>query len=67
MGIGLSIVLMAVGAVLTFAVEVDDPNGFNINTAGVVLMIVGAIGLLVSLLFLSSWSARRREVVEEDL
>jgi hypothetical protein len=67
MGIGLSIVLMAVGAVLTFAVEVDDPDGFNINTAGVVLMIVGAIGLLVSLLFLSSWSARRREVVEEDL
>ena len=66
MGIGLSIVLMAVGAVLTFAVEVDDPNGFNINTAGVVLMIVGAIGLLVSLLFLGSWS-RRREVVEEDL
>ena len=67
MGIGLSIVLMAVGAVLTFAVEVDDTDGFNINTAGVVLMIVGAIGLLVSLIFLSSWSARRREVVEDDL
>jgi hypothetical protein len=67
MGLGLSILLMAVGAVLTFAVEVDSTEGFNINTAGVVLMVVGAIGILLSLIFWTSWGGYRgRRVVEEE-
>lgn len=45
---GASILLIAVGAVMAYAVTVDT-EGFNINTAGVVLMVVGAIGLVVSL------------------
>lgn len=49
MGIGVSIFLLAVGAILTFAVEVEA-NGFNINTVGVILMICGAIGLLLTML-----------------
>jgi len=48
MRIGTSLVLIALGAILTFAVSVDA-KGFNINTVGVILMIVGAIGLVVSL------------------
>jgi uncharacterized membrane protein len=49
MGIGVSIFLLAVGAILTFAVEVEA-SGFNINTIGVILMIAGAIGLLLTML-----------------
>lgn len=47
--IGASIVLIAVGAVMTYAVTAEL-EGFDINTAGVILMVVGAIGLVVSLL-----------------
>jgi len=54
MGISLSILLLAVGAVLTWAVSAEV-SGMDINAVGVILMIVGAIGLLVSLVFWSSW------------
>jgi hypothetical protein len=49
--IGASILLIAVGAVMAYAVTVDT-EGFNINTAGVILMVVGAIGLIVSMIML---------------
>jgi hypothetical protein len=67
MGIGVSLFLLAIGAILTFAVEVTT-EGFNINTVGIILMIVGAIGLIVSLLFLSSLTSRGRgeTVVREE-
>ena len=55
MGIGISIFLLAVGAILTFAVDVTT-NGVNLDTVGVVLMVVGAIGLLMSMLFWSSFA-----------
>ena len=67
MGIGISIFLIAVGAVLAFAVNVTA-EGVNLDTVGVILMVVGSIGLLASLLFWSDWApARRRggEVVRE--
>lgn len=48
MGIGVSIFLMAVGAVLTFAINAEA-EGFNINTIGIILMVVGALGLLASM------------------
>ena len=54
MGISLSILLVAVGAVLTWAVSAEA-QGIDINAVGVILMIVGGIGLLVSLVFWSSW------------
>jgi hypothetical protein len=47
--IGASIILIAVGAVMAYAVTAET-EGFNINTAGVILMVVGAIGLVISLL-----------------
>jgi hypothetical protein len=70
-GIGVSILLIAAGAVLAFAVHVST-SGFNLHTIGWILMIVGAIGVLLSLIFWSSWggvggpAGRRREVVRED-
>ncbi len=63
MGIGVSLFLLALGAILAWAVEFDV-SGINIDTIGVILMIVGLIGLLLSLLFWSSfspWGAARRE------
>lgn len=69
MGIGTSLLLIAVGAVLKFAVSVST-HGFNINTIGVILMIVGGAGLVISLLWLTMWSDRRRRpatYVEDDV
>lgn len=60
MALGTSILLIAVGAILKFAVNVDT-EGFNLNTIGLILMIVGIIGLLVSLLMGSMWSDRRAD------
>ncbi|MET0911756.1 MAG: DUF6458 family protein [Acidimicrobiales bacterium] len=57
MTIGASLFLIATGAILRFAVA-DSIEGVDLGTVGVILMIVGAIGLLLSLLFLST--ARRR-------
>ena len=56
MGIGTSLFLIAVGAILYFAVNADI-SGVEISTIGIILMIVGVIGLLISLFFISS--ARR--------
>jgi Domain of unknown function (DUF6458) len=71
MGIGVSMLLIAVGAVLAFAVHVST-SGFNLHTVGWILLIVGAVGALLSVIFWSSWGGvggpggRRREVVRED-
>lgn len=64
MGIGASIFLIAVGAILAFAVN-TTVSGISIHTIGYILMIVGAIGLLTSLLI---FAPRRRAggVVEEE-
>lgn len=71
MGIGVSLLLIAVGAVLAFAVHVTG-NGFNIHTIGIILLVVGAIGALLSMIFWSSWGGvggpargRRTTVIEE--
>jgi hypothetical protein len=54
MGISLSIFLVAVGAILTWAVSAEV-SGVDINAVGVILMIVGIVGFVVSLAFWSSW------------
>ena len=59
MSIGASIFLLVIGAILTFAVNVST-EGFNINTVGIILMVAGVVGLLLSLLFWSSFSPYRR-------
>jgi hypothetical protein len=57
MTLGTSLVLIAVGAVLRFAVSVST-NGFNLHTVGVILMIVGAVGFVLSLLWMTLWANR---------
>jgi uncharacterized membrane protein len=60
MRIGASLFLIALGAILKFAVT-HRVNGVNVGTVGVVLMIVGIIGLLITLAMLSM--RRRTDVV----
>lgn len=54
MGIGVSIFLLAIGAIMTFALNAEV-SGINLDTVGVILMVVGVIGLLMSAMFWSSW------------
>jgi uncharacterized protein DUF6458 len=65
MGIGVSIVIFAIGAILTFGVTVAA-QGVNLDAIGVILMVVGMVGLLVSALFWASWAPfnRTRTVVD---
>ncbi len=61
MGIGVSIFLLAIGAILTFAVNAEL-SGLDINVVGVILMVCGAIGLLLTMMVLN----RRGAAVVED-
>jgi hypothetical protein len=65
MGISVSILLIAVGAILTWGVTAQA-EGLDVNAIGVILMIVGILGLVISLLFWSSWGGfhRRAAYVE---
>jgi len=55
MGLGIGILLAAVGAVLAFAVSATT-SGVNIHAVGWILLIVGIIGILLSMIFWSSWA-----------
>lgn len=70
MTFGTSIFLIAVGAILRYAVTATV-SGIDIQTVGLILMIVGIAGLLISLLYMLMWAPRRRRaagerVVERD-
>jgi hypothetical protein len=60
MGIGISLFLIAIGAVLAWAVDVEM-SGVDINLIGVIVLVVGVVGLLLTLLFWSSFSPFGRE------
>jgi hypothetical protein len=69
-GIGVSILLIAVGAILIWGVT-GEVSGIDIDAVGVILLVVGALGLLLSMIFWSSWggpgywTSRRRTYVDE--
>jgi hypothetical protein len=71
MGLGVGIFLIAVGAILTFAVHADTNGTVNLDTIGWILMAVGALGVLLSLIFWSTWAgpgywtSRRRTYVDD--
>ena len=69
MGLGVSIFLIAVGAILTWAVNATV-SGLELTTIGVILMVVGALGLVLSMIFWSSWggfhTAERRTTYVDD-
>jgi hypothetical protein len=59
MGISVSILLIAVGAILTWGVTAEA-EGLDVNAIGVILLIVGLLGLVLSMLFWSSWGGFQR-------
>ena len=68
MGIGVSIFLLAAGAILSFAVD-TNVEGVNLDAIGMILMLVGGLGLLFSLLVFNDWAPwrdRRDPVVRRD-
>ena len=71
MGLGVSLLLIAGGAILAWGVNVDTNGSVNVNTIGVILLIVGIIGAVLSMIFWSSWAGpgyftRRRSATYVD-
>lgn len=66
MGIGASLFLIAIGAILIWAVDVTV-SGIELTTIGWILLIVGAIGALLSLIFWSSWGGYHRGTREDEV
>ena len=70
MGIGVSLLLIAAGAILIWGIT-GELAGVNVDAIGVILLIVGAVGLLISMIFWSSWGGpgaftRRRETYVDE-
>ena len=66
-GLVASIIVFGVGAVLDFAVTTTtEQHGFDVQTVGVILMVIGAIGAVLSLIALLATSFRRHRTVIDD-
>jgi hypothetical protein len=68
MATGISLFFLAVGAILTFAID-TTVSGIDIDTIGVILMVIGLLGMLFSLVLWDSWTprgVRRDDVVIDD-
>lgn len=66
-GLVASIIVFAIGAILDFAVTVSPyQHGFNVNKVGVILMIVGVVGAVLSLIAMAVGNTRRRRTVVDD-
>jgi hypothetical protein len=55
MGLGVSMILVAAGAILAWAVNVNT-SGANLHTIGYILLVVGIVGALLSMIFWSTWA-----------
>ena len=64
MGIGGSILLIVVGAILTFGLDDTDLGPFNLDTIGWILMLAGLVGMVLTLYFWNSRRARTTRVVQ---
>jgi len=60
MKIGAALVLLAVGAILRFAIATTATHGVDLRVVGDILMIVGVIGLIIWLIVWAPWAARSR-------
>jgi sulfite exporter TauE/SafE len=60
MGIGTSLVLIAIGAVLKFAVTASV-SGVKLDVVGTILMVIGIVGLVITLIYTVAWNDRRRD------
>jgi hypothetical protein len=67
MGAAISLIAIAAGAIMRYAVTVQNSHGFDVHRVGVIIMIVGIVGLVISVLFWRSWGGvgttyRRRTI-----
>ena len=58
----MSLLLIAVGAILRYAITKNPISGVDLPTVGLILMVVGVVGLVLSVLYMFAWTDRRREV-----
>lgn len=65
MGLGASIVIFAIGAILKWGITASA-SGVNLDAIGMILMVVGIVGALISALFLASWSPYPRRRITRD-
>ena len=68
MGLGVSLLLIAVGAILVWGLQ-SDIAGISEDAIGVILIVIGALGLILSMMFWSSWGGvggRRRSTYVEE-
>ena len=67
MGVAVSILLIAAGAILTWGVTAEA-EGLDVNAIGVILLVVGILGLVISMIFWQSWGGfhRRTAYVEGE-
>lgn len=63
MRIGGALILIAAGAIMKWAITVKDSHGFNLNTIGLILMVVGVVWLLAEVIYMST--RRRTDVIHE--
>jgi len=75
MGIGVGILLIAIGAILAFAVNLNTGGVLDLHTIGLILLVVGVLGTVLSMIFWSSWGGpsyfatrrrARRDVIEDE-
>jgi hypothetical protein len=66
-GLVVSIIVFAVGAILDWAVTVSPyQHGFNVNKVGVILMIVGVVGAVLSIIVMAFGNTRRSRTIVDD-
>ena len=65
MPLGTSLFLVAVGAILRYAVADSVPD-INLSAIGLILMIVGAVGMVISLFTMTLWTRDRRSAVVRE-
>jgi hypothetical protein len=63
---GSSIFLIAVGAILRYAVT-DTVSGISLQTVGLILIIAGILGLALSLFYMLAWGPRRGQLVRDQV
>ena len=64
--LGFSLFLIAVGAILMFAINVDV-SGVSLYTVGLILLIVGVVGTLMAMLFWTSFAPFARREAQDDM
>ena len=66
MATGISLFFLAIGAILTFAVN-TTVRGVDLDTIGVILMVIGLLGMLLSLVLWDSWTPRPVRRLDDDV